>query len=90
MIFRYLTQLLMSGKFQDCLGIIIGECTNCPVSYGTTYEDLINALLVPLKKPLIINLTSGHGTYKAAIPIGAKVNLNATDNTVTVLEPTVS
>ena len=90
MIFRYLTQLLMSGKFQDCLGIIIGECTNCLVSYGTTYEDLINDLLVPLKKPLMINLTTGHGFYKAAIPIGAKVNLNSTDNTLTVLEPTVS
>ena len=90
MIFRYLTQLLMSGKFQDCLGIIIGECTNCPVSYGTTYEDLINDLLVPLRKPLILNLTTGHGLYKAAIPIGAKVNLNSTDNTLTVLEATVS
>ncbi|RFB14768.1 LD-carboxypeptidase [Bacillus sp. HNG] len=90
MIFRYLTQLSMSGKFEDCLGIIIGECTNCPVSYGTTYEDLITALLVPLRKPLIVNLTTGHGFYKSAIPIGANVNLNATDHTLTVLEPTVS
>ncbi len=90
MIYRYLIQLLMSGKFQDCLGIIMGECTNCPVSYRTSYEDLINALLVPLKKPLIANLASGHGFYKAAIPIGANVNLNATDSTITVLEPTVT
>jgi len=90
MVFRYLTQLLMSGKLQDCLGIIIGECTNCPVSYGTTYEDLINDILVPLRKPLIVNLTTGHGFYKTAIPIGANVNLNSTDNTLTVLEPTVS
>jgi muramoyltetrapeptide carboxypeptidase len=90
MIFRNLTQLLMSGKFQDCLGIIMGECTNCLVSYGTTYEDLINTLLVPLRKPLLVYLTTGHGFYKAAIPIGANVNLNSTDNTLTVLEPTVS
>lgn len=90
MIFRYLTQLLMSGKLQDCLGIIMGECTNCLVSYGTTYDDLINSLLVPLRKPLIVNLTTGHGFYKAAIPIGANVNLNATDNTLTVVEPSVS
>jgi muramoyltetrapeptide carboxypeptidase len=90
MIYRYLTQLLMSGKFHDCLGIIMGECTNCPVSYSTTYEDLINTLLVPLGKPLITNLTTGHGFYKAAIPIGAIVHLNSTDNTLTVLEPTVS
>ncbi|WP_191561666.1 S66 peptidase family protein [Metabacillus idriensis] len=90
MVFRYLTQLLMSGKFQDCLGIIMGECTNCPVSYDTTYDDLINDLLVPLGKPLIVNLATGHGFYKAAIPIGANVNLNSTDATLTVLEPTVS
>lgn len=90
MVFRYLTQLLMSGKFQDCLGIIMGECTNCFVSYRTTYEDLINAILVPLGKPLAINLATGHGYYKAAIPIGATVNLNSTENTLTVIEPTVS
>jgi muramoyltetrapeptide carboxypeptidase len=90
MIFRYLTQLFMSGKFQDCLGIIMGECTNCLVSYGKTYIDLINDLIVPLGKPLMINLATGHGFYKAAIPIGATVNLNTTDNRLTVIEPTVS
>jgi muramoyltetrapeptide carboxypeptidase len=89
-IFRYLTQLMMSGKFKDCLGIIMGECTNCLVSYGKTYIDLINDLLVPLGKPLMINLATGHGFYKAAIPIGATVDLNTTDNRLTVLEPTVS
>ncbi|MDE3841099.1 LD-carboxypeptidase (plasmid) [Bacillus methanolicus] len=89
-IFRYLTQLLMSGKFQDCLGIIMGECTNCLVSYDTTYEDLINEWLVPLGKPLMVNLATGHNFYKAAIPIGSTVNLNTIDNTLTVLEPTVS
>ncbi|KKI90129.1 carboxypeptidase [Bacillus sp. SA1-12] len=89
-IFRSLTHLIMSGKFQDCIGIIMGECTNCTVSYGKTYLELINDLLVPLGKPLMINLATGHGVYKAAIPIGASVNLNATENRLTVLEPTVS
>ncbi|WP_332692744.1 S66 peptidase family protein [Halalkalibacter lacteus] len=90
MIFRYVTQLLMAGKFEDCLGIIMGECTNCLVSWGTTYADLINEWLVPLGKPLMVNVATGHGTYKAAIPIGATVNLNTVDNTLTVIEPTVS
>jgi muramoyltetrapeptide carboxypeptidase len=90
LIYRYLIQLIMAGKLNDCLGIIMGQCTNCPVSYATTYEDLINTLLVPLGKPLIVNLTTGHGYYKAAIPIGANVNLNSTDSTLTVLEPSES
>ncbi|MEL4028801.1 LD-carboxypeptidase [Caldifermentibacillus hisashii] len=88
-IYRYLLQLLMSGKFDDCLGIVIGQCTNCLVSYGTTFDDLINALLVPLGKPMIANLATGHGYYKTTIPIGATVRLNATEPSLTVLEATV-
>lgn len=90
MIYRYLAQLSMAGKFNDCIGIIMGQCTECPVSYNTTYADLINQILVPLGKPLMVNLATGHGRYKAAIPIGASVNLNTIDNTLTVLEASVS
>lgn len=89
MIYRYLTQLIMAGKFQDCIGIVMGECTDCPVSYGTTYDDLIENLLVPLGKPLMTRLSTAHGVYKAAIPIGAIVNLNTSTNTLTVNEATV-
>ncbi|WP_417898759.1 LD-carboxypeptidase [Bacillus haimaensis] len=90
MIYRYLAQLSMAGKFNDCLGIIMGQCTECPVSYNTTYADLISQILVPLGKPLMVNLATGHGRFKAAIPIGASVNLNTINNTLTVLEATVS
>lgn len=89
-VYRYINQLKMSGKFRDCIGIIMGQCTECEVSYGKTYEDLINEFIVPLGKPLMTNLATAHGTYKAAIPIGATVNLNTVNNTLTVLEPTVS
>jgi len=90
LLYRYLTQLVMSGKLNDCLGIIMGQCSNCPASYRTTFADLIQYMLAPLGKPLMVNLATGHGYYKAAIPIGATVNLNTTNNTLTVLEPTVS
>jgi muramoyltetrapeptide carboxypeptidase len=88
-IYRYLTQLLMAGKFQDCIGVVIGECTDCPISYGTSFGDLINNLIVPLGKPLMTNLSTAHGYYKAAIPIGATANLNTVNNTLTVTETTV-
>ncbi|MDX5475882.1 MAG: LD-carboxypeptidase [Bacillaceae bacterium] len=89
MIYRYFTQLSMAGKLEDCIGIVIGECTNCPVSYGTTLEMLINEWLVPLGKPLMVNVATGHGLYKASIPIGTNVNLNTNENRLTVLEATV-
>ena len=68
----------------------MGECNGCEPQYGKTYEDLINEQMVPLGKPLMTNLASGHGKYKAAISIGAITNLNTINNTLTVLEPTVN
>jgi muramoyltetrapeptide carboxypeptidase len=89
-IYRNLIQLIMAGKFHDCIGVVMGQCTNCPVSYSTSYDDLINYLILPLGKPLMTNLSTAHGYYKAAIPIGAMANLNTYNNTLTILEPTVS
>ena len=89
-VYRYINQLKVAGKFEDCIGIVMGECTGCTDEYGKSYEDLINEVMIPLGKPLLTNVATGHGKYKAAIPIGAMVNLNTVSNTWTVLEPTVS
>ncbi|WP_240375849.1 S66 peptidase family protein [Bacillus piscicola] len=88
-VYRYLKHLEMAGKFDDCLGIVMGECTGCSVSYGVSYEELIADFLVPFGKPLLTGLATGHGLFKTTIPIGAKANLNTFDGTFTVLEPTV-
>ncbi|ASN03575.1 S66 peptidase family protein [Virgibacillus necropolis] len=89
-VYRYMNALKLAGKLQDCIGIVMGQCTECPVSYGVSYENLINEFVVPLGKPLMTNVTTGHGIYQAAIPIGATVNLDTVNNTLTVLESTVS
>ncbi len=89
-VYRLVTHLIHAGKFRDCAGMIVGECTNCPNAYGKTYEDLINDVLIPLGKPLMTNLASGHGYYKMTIPIGAHANLNTFENTLIITEPTVS
>ncbi|WP_421617068.1 S66 peptidase family protein [Brevibacillus sp. TJ4] len=89
-VYRMLNHLKLAGKFDDCIGIIMGECTRCPISYNTSYEELINDVIVPLGKPLITNVTTAHGAYKAAIPIGAEVNLDSLTNTLTLVEPMVS
>ncbi|MDF2717523.1 MAG: LD-carboxypeptidase [Paenibacillus sp.] len=89
-VYRMLNRLRLSGKLNDCLGIVMGECTNCPSAYGETYRDLIQDVLVPIGKPLMAGLATAHGRFKAAVPIGARLNLNTINNTLTVLEPTVS
>jgi len=89
-VYRYLNHLKLAGKFHDCIGIIMGECTGCQAAYGKSYEDIINEFIVPLGKPLITNLATGYGVYKAALPIGATVNLDSINSSITVVEPTVS
>lgn len=89
-VYRYMNELRLAGKFQDCIGIVMGQCTECTVAYGESYEDLIDDFVVPLGKPLMTHVTTAHGTYKAAIPIVATVNLNTINNTLTVQEPAVS
>ncbi|CAG7636188.1 LD-carboxypeptidase [Paenibacillus allorhizosphaerae] len=89
-VYRLIKHLQQAGKFRDCAGIVMGECTNCLIAYGKTYEDLINETIVPLGKPLLTNLASGHGVYKAAVPIGAMAHLDANAGALTLVESTVS
>jgi muramoyltetrapeptide carboxypeptidase len=89
-VYRNIIQLRLAGKFRDCIGIIMGECTGCSVQYNQTYEDLIRNVIVPLGKPLMTNLATGHGTFKMAIPFGVNANLNTFNNSLTILEPTVA
>jgi muramoyltetrapeptide carboxypeptidase len=89
-VYRYMAQLRLAGKFEDAIGFVIGECTGCQPAYGETFFDVVRNELVPLGKPILTNLRTAHGRYKAAVPIGAEVNLNTFDNTLTILEPTVS
>lgn len=89
-VYRHINHLKLAGKFRDCIGIVIGNCTGCEEAYGKTYESLINEVIVPLGKPLMTNLATAHDIYKAAIPIGAQVNLNTVNNSLTIIEPTVS
>lgn len=84
-VYRLLTHLLRAGKFHDVSGIIIGECTNCKTEYNTTYEQVIEKLLVPLGKPLLMNLATGHGKYKVTIPIGSVGRLDTDRGTITIL-----
>src|SRR5699024_726729 len=89
-VYRYLNSLKLAGKFEDCIGIVMGECTGCVNSYGESYEDLINEFLIPFEKPLMTNVTTAHGLYKTLIPIGATVNLDTVNNKLTVMESTVT
>lgn len=89
-VYRYLAQLRLAGKFRDAAGFVIGECTDCEPAYGENFMDVVRKELVPFGKPLLTGLRTAHGRYKAALPVGAVARLDATNNQLTILEPSVS
>ncbi len=88
-VYRYLLQLYQAGKLDGCAGIVMGQCSDCPEAYAVSYDQLIRSFIVPLGIPLMTGLATGHGFYKAALPIGATANLNTYASTLTVVEPIV-
>ena len=89
---RMIAQLLMAGKLQECAGIVIGEHMDCaPKNPGPTLslEEVFDDLIRPLGIPTIYHLPIGHGRHIATLPIGAQARLDATNKTLTILEPGV-
>jgi muramoyltetrapeptide carboxypeptidase len=86
---RLLTHLIAAGKLQGCAGIVIGEHADCrqrtptnTIGLGQVFDDLIR----PLGVPTIYHLPIGHGKHQATLPLGVRARLDATNQTLRVLE----
>jgi len=77
---RMLAQLKMAGKFDEVVGVVIGECVSCehdPERPSLSLDELIDDYFGALGVPVIHGLACGHGKYKATIPLGVQVTLDA-------------
>lgn len=90
---KMLTHLLAAGKLQECAGIIIGELAHCQqrnptntLHLGEIFDDLIR----PLGIPTLYNLPIGHGKHVATLPFGVRAQLDATAQTLRIIESGVS
>lgn len=86
---RMLTQLRLSGKLKDCVGIILGNYTNCLPQYEDfdhTLMDVFNDIIVHAKRPTIYNFMAGHCIPKITIPLGVEAVLDAYTCSVTITE----
>lgn len=86
---RMLTQLRLSGKLQECEGIIIGNFRDClPESedFDLTLEEVFHDIILPLQKPTIFNFMAGHCTPKITVPMGVEGILDADCCKFTLIE----
>lgn len=83
-----LTQLRNAGKFDDCAGVVLGAWTDCVPEYPEkTLElpEIFRELIVPAGKPVLAGLACGHVLPTMSLPLGARVALDAGEQTLEVL-----
>ncbi|MHB1127665.1 MAG: S66 peptidase family protein [Bacillota bacterium] len=90
---RMLTHLLLSGKFDEVAGVVIGECIGCQPNQegdhqgkGFSLEEVFADRLGSLGIPCVYGLPLGHGRNKATVPLGVQARLDARTGSLEFLE----
>lgn len=78
---RLLTQLRLAGVLDTVAGVVLGSFTE-----ATYPAALLQQMLGGLNKPVLGGWPTGHGTPNQPLPMGARVALDATAGTLTLLE----
>ncbi|MBY0551419.1 MAG: LD-carboxypeptidase [Candidatus Obscuribacterales bacterium] len=82
---RSLTQMLLSGALDGVAGIVFGHSPTCERGAddeGFTLREVILDRLGIFGVPLIYGFPCGHSDFRATIPLGRTVNLDANAGTL--------
>jgi muramoyltetrapeptide carboxypeptidase len=89
---RMLTQLVQSGELSRAAGVMFGACSKCvaaPDEASLSLDETLVDRLEPLGVPAAYGLSFGHVTQHFTIPMGVRARFDATERTLTLLEPAV-
>ena len=81
-----LYQLKMAGAFDNIKGLWLGHYEH---NSGISYEEIVTNVIGNLNLPILKCDDFGHNTPNTTIPVGNKVNLDATGKKVVLLEKSV-
>ncbi len=89
---RMLTQLALAGKLEDAVGIILGDWNDCEPKNpeeSLSLMEVFEEILLPYKKPTVLNFKIGHCTPKITVPVGANAMLDAEQGKLYITESAV-
>jgi muramoyltetrapeptide carboxypeptidase len=89
---RYLTQLRLAGKFDALAGVLLGSFSYDEGDEADSQEKvaaLLSEVFSPLGVPVLAGFPAGHEKYNLALPMGARVKIDADRQRVTVCERTI-
>ena len=88
---RMITHLRLAGKLESLEGVLLGEFLDCEPSPGNyTAMDTLRDLFATFDIPVLANFPAGHGINNWALPLGAKIRIDAGARSVEFLESAVA
>ena len=89
---RLLQQLRAAGKLDGVAGLGVGSLSGCDDSRypRPSAEEVVSALVAPLRIPFVVGLPFGHGALNLAWPFGVRGRIDGQLGTVEPLERAVA
>lgn len=93
---RMLTQMRMAGKFDRAAGAALGVFKDCVPSEKSSFDssftlkEVLKNRLGDLNIPVVYGMSFGHIKNKFTIPVGIKAEIDASKQTLTLLEKAVA
>ena len=83
---RELLQLHQAGAFDDVVGVVLGQFTDCTADDddGIGVDRVIRFLVAHVDIPILAGLPIGHGRDSRAVVFGTNARLDPVDGTLTV------
>jgi muramoyltetrapeptide carboxypeptidase len=89
---RMITQLKLAGLFDQLSGFIFGQCSRCgpdPDFGSLTLEEVVRDHIAPLGIPAWMGARIGHIEPVITLPIGSRVEIDASTGRLQMLEAAV-
>ena len=86
---RMFSQLALSGALRQIKGFIFGRCSDCESKNpdnSLTLEQILDDYIKPLGIPAYQGALIGHMDEQFILPVGARVRMDATKGSMTILE----
>ncbi|WP_031497540.1 S66 peptidase family protein [Bryobacter aggregatus] len=94
---RMLQQLALAGKFEQCAGVVIGECVDCgpkqfePSStFNYTLGEVLDRVFTKVKVPVFHGLLFGHTADQITLPLGVMASIDADRKELKIEEAAVA
>ena len=85
------------GKFDQCAGVIIGECVDCgprqfepSITFNYTLGEVLDRVFEKVKVPVFHGLLIGHTPDQITLPIGVMASMDADRKELIIEEAAVS